>query len=147
MNYKSHTSKGYTPKPSGPNMKGYYMGESSNLLNMMQVGGQATRGGAVLAQALQMQSDRDKLEKFQRQEAKRQKKGGLFGSIGGFAGGLLGGAIGGPAGAALGAGLFKGIGERVGAGKARDYDESGTVYMQDAFGDVDTASEDYSKGI
>ena len=66
MNYKSHTSKGYTPKPSGPNMKGYYMGESSNLLNMMQVGGQATRGGAVLAQALQMQSDRDKLEKFQK---------------------------------------------------------------------------------
>ena len=168
MNYKSHTSKGYTPKPSGPNMKGYYMGESSNLLSMMQEGGvpsayktsfslTGTPGGARLARALQRRRDFDTLEKYQRQEAERQKKGRLFGSIGGLAGGFLGAAAlgltpftgGASLGLATGLGtaLGKGIGERVGAGKARDYDESGTVYMQDAFGDVDTASEDYSKGI
>lgn len=147
MDYNSNKSKGYVPLSSGPNMTGYYMGESPNLLNMMQTGGQTTAGGAALARALQMQKDQRALESAQRKEAERQKKGGLFGSIASTAGGLLGAAIGGPAGAAIGAGLGKGLGERFGAGEARDYDTSGTVFSQQSFRDVDEASEEFSEGI
>ena len=132
---------------SGPNMMGFDMGKSGSLMEMMQVGGQPSRGAAMLAQARQRQSDIKKLEDQQRAEAERQKRGGLFGSIASTAGGLLGAAIGGPAGAAIGAGLGKGLGERFGAGKAVDYDSSGTVFAQQAFRDVDEASEDFNKGI
>ena len=147
MHYNSNKSKGYEPVSSGPNMTGYYMGESPNLMNMMQTGGQTTAGGAALARALQMQKDQKKLEQSQRKEAERQKKGGLFGSIASTAGGLLGAAIGGPAGAAIGAGLGKGLGERFGAGKTRDYDTSGTVFSQQSFRDVDEASEEFNEGM
>jgi hypothetical protein len=123
------------------------MGKTSSLMEMMQTGGQTSRGGAALARALQMQKDQKRLEEIQREEAERQKKGGLFGSVASFAGGLLGGAIGGPAGAAIGAGLGKGLGERAGAGKARDYDTSGTVFSQQSFRDVDEASEDFNEGM
>ena len=140
-------SKGYMPISSGPNMTGFDMGKTSSLMEMMQTGGQTTRGGALLARALQMRSDQDRLDEIRREEAERQKKGGLFGSVASFAGGLLGGAIGGPAGAAIGAGLGKGLGERVGAGKARDYDASGTVFSQQSFRDVDEASEEFNEGM
>tara|TARA_R100000329_G_scaffold28543_2_gene26371 strand:- start:4835 stop:6070 length:1236 start_codon:yes stop_codon:yes gene_type:complete len=140
-------SKGYMPVSSGPNMTGFDMGKTSSLMEMMQTGGQTSRGGAALARALQMQKDQKRLEGIQREEAERQKKGGLFGSVASFAGGLLGGAIGGPAGAAIGAGLGKGLGERVGAGKARDYDASGTVFSQQSFRDVDEASEEFNEGM
>jgi len=147
MHNSSNKSKGYMPVPSGPNMTGFDMGKTSSLMEMMQTGGPTTRGGAALARALQMSSDQDRLEEIQREEAERQKKGGLFGSVASFAGGLLGGAIGGPAGAAIGAGLGKGIGERFGAGKARDYDASGTVFSQQSFRDVDEASEEFNEGM
>ena len=147
MDYNSNKSKGYMPVSSGPNMTGFDMGKTSSLMEMMQTGGPTTRGGAALARALQMRSDQDRLDEIQREEAERQKRGGLFGSVASFAGGLLGGAIGGPAGAAIGAGLGKGFGERVGAGKARDYDASGTVFSQQSFRDVDEASEEFSEGI
>ena len=108
MDYNSNKSKGYEPLSSGPNMTGYYLGESPNLMGM-QTGGSfgkpKTRGAALLARALQKQDDLGLLEDYQRAEAERQKKGGLFGSIASTAGGLLGAAIGGPAGAAIGAGL------------------------------------------
>jgi hypothetical protein len=156
MDYNSNKSKGYEPLSSGPNMTGYYLGESPNLMGM-QTGGSfgkpqpfgkpKTRGAALLARALQKQDDLGLLEDYQRAEAERQKKGGLFGSIASTAGGLLGAAIGGPAGAAIGAGLGKGLGERLGAGKAEDYDESGTVYAQESFRDIDEASEEFNKGI
>ena len=147
MHNSSNKSKGYMPVPSGPNMTGFDMGKTSSLMEMMQTGGQTTAGGAALARALQMQKDQKRLEQAQRAEADRQKRGGLFGSVASFAGGLLGGAIGGPAGAAIGAGLGKGLGERAGAGKARDYDASGTVFSQQSFRDVDEASEDFNEGM
>ena len=147
MHNSSNKSKGYMPVFSGPNMIGFDMGKTSSLMEMMQTGGPTTRGGAALARALQMRSDQDRLDEIQREEAGRQKKGGLFGSIASTAGGLLGAAIGGPAGAAIGAGLGKGLGERIGAGKARDYDTSGTVFNQQRFRDVDEASEEFSEGI
>ena len=143
---------------SGPNMMGFDMGKSGSLMEMMQVGGQPSRGAAMLARSRQRQSDIKKLEDQQRAEAKRQKRGGLFGSIGGLAGGLLGsaalGALGASTGglglalaAGLGTALGKGAGERIGAGKAVDYDSSGTVYGQQSFRDIDEASEDFNKGI
>ena len=117
----------------------------------MQTGGSfgkpKTRGAALLARALQKQDDLGLLEDYQRAEAERQKKGGLFGSIASTAGGLLGAAIGGPAGAAIGAGLGKGFGEKLGAGKAEDYDASGTVFSQQSFRDVDEASEEFNEGM
>ena len=156
MDYNSNKSKGYEPLSSGPNMTGYYLGESPNLMGM-QTGGSfgkpqpfgkpKTRGAALLARALQKQDDLGLLEDYQRAEAERQKKGGLFGSIASTAGGLLGAAIGGPAGAAIGAGLGKGFGEKLGAGKAEDYDASGTVFSQQSFRDVDEASEEFNEGM
>ena len=139
---------------SGPNMMGFYTGKSGSLMEMMQTGGQPSRGAAMLAQARQRQSDIKKLEDQQRAEAERQKRGGLFGSIGGLAGGLLGAALAPVTGGAslaiasgLGTALGKGLGERFGAGKAVDYDSSGTVFAQQAFRDVDEASEDFNKGM
>ncbi len=150
----SQQSKGFMPTKSGPNLSGFYMGNSSNLMQMYQTGGQTSRGAAMLAQATQRRSDIRKLEDQQRAEAKRQKKGGLFGSIGGIAGGLLGAALAPVTGGAslalvsgLGTALGKGLGERFGAGKAVDYDSSGTVFAQQAFRDVDEASEDFNQGI
>ena len=88
----SQQLKGFMPTKSGPNLSGFYMGNSNNLMQMYQTGGQASRGAAMLARSRQRRSDIRKLEDQQRAEAKRQKKGGLFGSIGGLAGGLLGSA-------------------------------------------------------
>jgi len=155
MDYNSNKSKGYEPLSSGPNMTGYYLGESPNLMGM-QTGGSfgkpqpfgkpKTRGAALLARALQKQDDLGLLEDYQRAEAERQKRGGLFGSVLGTVGGLAGGLLG-PGGAAIGASLGKGLGERLGAGKAKDYDESGTVYAQESFRDIDEASDEYNKGM
>ena len=163
MHYSSNKSKGYTPISSGPNRSGFYMGPQGNLLSMMQTGGSPTAfnrsfglsaGGARLAQARQRQSDLRKLEAAQQREAKRQQKGGIFGSVGSLAGGLLGAALtpfAGPAGLAIGSGLGtalgKGLGERFGAGKAQSVDRSGTVFNQEAFKDVGRASKDFTKGI
>ena len=139
---------------SGPNMMGFDMGKSGSLMEMMQVGGQPSRGAAMLARSRQRRADIRKLEEQQRAEAERQKRGGLFGSIGGLAGGLLGSAALAVTGGAslaiasgLGTALGKGLGERFGAGKAVDYDSSGTVFAQQAFRDVDEASEDFNKGM
>jgi len=147
-------SKGYMPVSSGPNMTGFDMGKTSSLMEMMQTGGQTSRGGAALARALQMQSDQRKLEEAQRAEAKRQKRGGLFGSIGGLAGGLLGAALAPVTGGAslalasgLGSALGSGLGQSLGAGKSRDVDRSGTVFGQQSFRDVEQASRDFTKGI
>ena len=131
------------------------MNNPNNLLNMMQTGGQASSaGGAALARALQRQSDIKKLERQQRSEARRQKRGGLFGSLGSLAGGLLGAALAPATGglslalaAGLGAGLGKRAGEGLGAGKSKKYDSSGTVYGQQAFRDVNQASRDYTRGM
>ena len=139
---------------SGPNMTGFDMGKSGSLMEMMQVGGQPSRGAAMLARSRQRRADIRKLEEQQRAEAERQKRGGLFGSIGGLAGGLIGAALAPVTGGAslaiasgLGTALGKGLGERFGAGKAVDYDSSGTVFAQQAFRDVDEASEDFNQGI
>ena len=122
----------------------FSMANPDNLLSMMQSGGHATRGSAMLAQAMQRQSDMKKLESQQRQEAERQRKGRFWGSALGKLGGIAGAAFLGPvAGAALGTA----IGDRLGAGKAKDYDSSGTVFAQQDFRDVDEASKDYSKGM
>jgi len=127
------------------------MNNPNNLFNMMQTGGlTSTAGGTALARALQMQLDRKKLERQQRAEAKRQKRGGLFGSIGSLAGGILGSIIPGVGtaiGAGLGAGLGRRIGEGLGAGKTKKYDTSGTVFGQQAFRDVQQASRDYTRGM
>jgi hypothetical protein len=134
------------------------MNNPNNLLSMMQTGGQASSaGGAALARVMQRQSDMKKLERQQRKEARRQKRGGLFGSAGSIAGGLLGVALapltGGSslaltaAAAGLGAGLGKRAGEGLGAGKSREYDSSGTVYGQQDFRDVNQASRDYTRGM
>ena len=155
MDYKSNQSQGYEPKMSSGNNTGYYMDESKNLINMMQTGGQpSSRGAALFAQALQRRSDMDKLEKQQRIEARRQKRGGLFGSVGSLAGSLLGAALA-PATAGLSLALFSGlgsaagkrIGEGLGAGKSKKYDRSGTVYGQQSFRDVEQASRDYTRGM
>tara|TARA_B100000424_G_scaffold257904_1_gene239288 strand:- start:6955 stop:8304 length:1350 start_codon:yes stop_codon:yes gene_type:complete len=150
----SSKSKGYLPMKSGPNMMGFDMGKSGSLMEMMQTGGQPSRGAAMLARSRQRQSDIKKLEDQQRAEAKRQKRGGLFGSIGGLAGGLIGAALAPVTGGAslalasgLGTALGKGLGERFGAGKAVDYDSSGTVFAQQDFRDVDEASADFNKGM
>ena len=139
---------------SGPNMTGFDMGKSGNLMEMMQVGGQPSRGAAMLAQARQRQSDIKKLEEQQRAEAKRQKRGGLFGSIGGLAGGLLGAALAPVTGGAslalvsgLGTALGRRLGEGIGAGETVKADTEGTVYGQQSFRDVEQASRDYTRGM
>ena len=154
MHYNSNKSKGYEPLSSGPNMTGYYMGESPNLMTMMQTGGRTTAGGAALARVLQMKKDQKRLESAQRKEAKRQKKGGLFGSVGGFAGGLLGAALapvtGGASlaiGTGLGTALGKRVGEGLGAGKSINVDRTGTVFGQQSFRDVEQASRDYTRDM
>jgi len=154
----SSKSKGYLPVKSGPNRTGFYMGNSNSLMEMMQTGGQPSRGAAMLAQATQRQSDIKKLEAQQRAEAKRQKRGGLFGSIGGVAGGLLGsaalgalgvatGGLGLPLAAGLGTALGRRAGEGIGAGKTRKVDAEGTVFGQQDFRDVEQASRDYTRGM
>ena len=154
MHNSSNKSKGYMPVSSGPNMTGFDMGKTSSLMEMMQTGGPTTRGGAALARALQMRSDQDRLDEIQRAEAKRQKRGGLFGSIGGLAGGLLGAALApvtGGASLALAAGLGTALGKRagegLGAGKSRSVDRTGTVFGQQSFRDVEQASRDYTRGM
>ena len=150
----SNKSKGFLPVKSGPNMTGFDMGKPQSLMEMMQTGGPTTRGGAALARAIQQQADMKRLEEAQRKEAKRQKRGGLFGSIGGIAGGLLGAALS-PftAGASLalvsglGTALGRGVGERLGAGKSRSVDRTGTVFGQQSFRDVEEASRDFTRGI
>ena len=142
----SNKSKGFLPVKSGPNMTGFDMGKPQSLMEMMQTGGPTTRGGAALARAMQQQADIKKLEEFQRQEAKRQGKGRLFGAVAKTIGGLLGSTLG-PVGAGIGAGLGQRLGEGLGAGKSRSYDASGTVFGQQAFRDVDQASRDYTRGM
>ena len=132
---------------SGPNMMGFDMGKSGSLMEMMQVGGQPSRGAAMLARSRQRQSDTKRLEEIQREEAKRQKKGGLFGSVLGTGLALVGGAVAGPLGAGIGKSIGTGLGQRLGAGKAVDYDTSDTVFAQQSFRDVDEASEDFNQGI
>ena len=152
-------SKGYLPIKSGPNQTGFYMGNSNSLMEMMQTGGSipsaykksfsltGTPGGATLARALQRRKDTDKLEDYQREEAKRQERGALFGGVLKTGLGLLGSAIAGPAGAGFGTALGSRIGEGIGAGKSREYDSSGTVFGQQAFRDVERASRDYTRGM
>ena len=131
------------------------MNNPNNLFNMMQTGGlTSSAGGSALARALQMQLDREKLERQQRAEAERQKRGGLFGSIGSLAGGLLGAALAPATGglslalaAGLGSAAGKRIGEGLGAGKSRKYDRSGTVFGQQDFRDIEQASRDYTRGM
>ena len=127
------------------------MNNPNNLFNMMQTGGlTSSAGGTALARALQMQSDRKRLEKQARSEAERQKRGGLFGSIGSLAGGILGSIIPGVGttiGAGLGAGLGRRIGEGLGAGRTKRYDSSGTVFNQQSFRDIQRASRDYTRGM
>ena len=156
MNYDPNKNKsmGYDPIPSTGNNTGYYMGQDSNLMNMMQTGGQATRGGAAFARALQFQKDQERLDEAAEKEGRRQKRGGLFGSIGGLLGGVAGAALapltGGlsiPVAAGIGSALGKGAGEFLGAGKATEVDTEGTVFAQDAFGDVEEAGRDFNQGI
>jgi hypothetical protein len=147
MHKKSNTYSSSAPLKSGPNITGYYMGESPNLMTMMQQGGQTSRGAAILARSRQARADQDRLEEIQKEEAKRQGRGSLFGKGLGLLGGLAGAVIGGPAGAAIGTSLGKGFGERLGAGRAKDYDTSGTVFGQQAFRDVDEASDEFNEGI
>ena len=150
----SSKSKGYLPMKSGPNMMGFDMGKSGSLMEMMQDGGQPSRGAAILARSRQRRADLEKLEDQQRAEAKRQKRGGLFGSIGGLAGGLLGAALAPVTGGAslalvsgLGTALGRRLGEGIGAGKTVQADTEGTVYAQDAFDDLTQASRDYTRGM
>jgi hypothetical protein len=154
----SQQSKGYLPIKSGPNMMGFDMGKSGSLMEMMQTGGQTSRGAAILARSRQRRADIRKLEEQQRAEAKRQKRGGLFGSIGGIGGGLLAslalGALGlgtGGLGLGLAAGLGTALGRRagegIGAGKTRKVDTEGTVYGQQSFRDLEQASRDYTRGM
>jgi len=131
------------------------MNNPNNLLNMMQTGGQASSaGGTSLIRALQRRSDMKKLERQQKKEARRQKRGGLFGSLGSIAGGLLGAALAPATGGAslalfsgLGSAAGKRVGEGLGAGKSKSYDSSGTVYGQQSFKDLDQASSDYTRGM
>ena len=139
---------------SGPNMMGFDMGKSGSLMEMMQTGGQPSRGAAILARSRQRRADLEKLEDQQRAEARRQKRGGLFGSIGGLAGGLLGAALAPVTGGAslalvsgLGTALGRRLGEGIGAGKTVQADTEGTVYAQDAFDDLTQASRDYTRGM
>ena len=139
---------------SGPNMMGFDMGKSGSLMEMMQVGGQPSRGAAMLARSRQRRADIRKLEEQQRAEAERQKRGGLFGSIGGLAGGLLGAALAPVTGGAslalvsgLGTALGRRVGEGIGAGKTVQADTEGTVFAQQDFRDVEQASRDYTRGM
>ena len=154
MHNSSNKSKGYMPVSSGPNMTGFDMGKTSSLMEMMQTGGQPSRGGAALARALQFQKDQKRLQDAERKEAQRQKKGGLFGSIGGIAGGLLGAALAPVTGGAslalasgLGTALGRRAGEGLGAGKSRSVDSTGTVFGQQSFRDVEQASRDFTRGM
>jgi len=150
----SQQLKGFMPTKSGPNLSGFYMGNSSNLMQMYQTGGQASRGAAMLARSRQRRADIRKLEEQQKAEAKRQKRGGLFGSVGGLAGGLLGAALAPVTGGAslalvsgLGTALGRRLGEGIGAGETVKADTEGTVYGQQSFRDVEQASRDYTRGM
>ena len=150
MHKKSNTYSSSAPLKSGPNMTGYYMGESQNLMTMMQTG-----GDAAIQRALQQRDEIDAIESAQRDEAKRQGRGRLFGSIGGIAGGLLGAALAPATGglslavpAAIGTALGKGVGERLGAGRAKRSDRpEGTFFYGDTFSDIDEASREFNQGI
>ena len=144
-----HSSKlkGYLPMKSGPNMMGFDMGKSGSLMEMMQTGGQPSSGAAMLARSRQRQSDTKRLEEIQREEAERQKKGGFFGNLVGTGLALVGGAVAGPVGAGIGKAIGTGLGQKFGAGKPVDYDTGDTVFAQQAFRDVDEASEDFNQGI
>jgi hypothetical protein len=150
----SNKSKGFLPVKSGPNMAGFDMGKPQSLMEMMQTGGPTTRGGAALARALQFQEDQKRLREAEKKEAERQKRGGLFGSIGGLAGGLLGAALAPVTGGAslaiasgLGTALGRRVGEGIGAGKSRSVDRTGTVFGQQSFRDVEKASRDFTRGM
>lgn len=157
MDYNSNQSQGYEPKFSGPNHS-YYMGDSGSLLGLMQTGGDVSpaykrsfglnrsAGGAKFAQALQMRSDQDRLEKIQKREAKEQKEGGFWGSVLGTTGALIGGYLGGSSGAGIGRSIGEWGGQSLAYDK-QDVDMSGTVYGQQAFRDVDEAGSDYKEGI
>ena len=148
MNYDSNQNQGYEPKMSSGNNAGYYMGESNSLMNMLQTGGQpSSAGAAAFAQAMQGQRDQKRFDQISREEAKRQGRGGIFGSAVGLAGQGLGFLLGGSAGAAAGKALGTGLGQSLGAGKAKSYDTTGTVFGQQKFKDVNQASRDYSEGI
>ena len=129
--------------------------QSNNLFSMMQTGGRVSRGRTAVRRVMQRQFDQAQLEKAQRAEARRQKRGGLLGSIGGLAGGLLGSALvatTGPLGLALATGLGTAggslLGQKLGYGKGRTkVDRKGTVYAQDAFSDVSRAGSDYRSGM
>ena len=73
MHNSYNKSKGYMPVSSGPNMTGFDMGKTSSLMEMMQTGGQTTRGGAALARALQMRSDQERLGEIRRGDDKRSQ--------------------------------------------------------------------------
>ena len=151
----SSPAKEHTVKTSGPKPYNYNVGRAGSLLTMMQSGGgfgqpqpfgkPRTPGSALLARALQKQDDLGLLEDYQREEAERQKRGGFWSSALGTIGGLAGAAIGGPAGAAIGTSIGSGVVDWAGAGKAKKYDKSGTVYAQESFEDIEEASKDYSK--
>ena len=129
--------------------------QNNNLLSMMQTGGRVSRGKTAVRRAKQRRYDKSQIAKTQRREAKRQKRGGLLGSIGGLAGGLLGSALvatTGPLGLALAAGLGTAggslLGQKLGYGKGKTkLDRKGTVYAQDAFSDVSRAGSDYRSGM
>jgi hypothetical protein len=150
MHKKSNTYSSSAPLKSGPNMTGYYMGESPNLMTMMQTG-----GDAAIQRALQQREEIDAIESAQRDEAKRQGRGRLFGSIGGIAGGLLGAALAPATGGlslavpvAIGTILGKGAGESLGAGRAKRSDRpEGTFFYGDTFSDIDEASREFNQGI
>ena len=124
MTKYSSPPKEYTVRTSGPKPYNYNTGRAGTLLTMMQSGDsvptfgmpQRSSGAALLARALQGQKDRSLLEDYQKEEAERQKKGGLWGTVAGTIGGLAGGMIGGAPGAAVGQGLGTAFGERYGAG-------------------------------
>jgi len=156
MHKKSNTYSSSSPLTSGPNMTGYYMGNSPSLMSMMQTGDLVTSGDVAISRAKQGVKEIDALESAQEKEAKRQARGRLFGGVGGLAGGLLLSALI-PAAApayllALAAGggtaLGKGFGERLGAGRARRSEQpSDTFFYGKNFEDIDEASEEYNQGM
>ena len=122
MKYTSTKSQGYEPKMSGSNTM-YYTGGSGSLLGMMQDGGVSPAALASLRRAKQYREDVEYAEKLAAEQAKKEEKSGLWGTIGRTLGRFIPGA-----GGFVGGFLGDYIGSKEGYGDEVDFDDTKVVY-------------------
>ena len=118
-----------------------YGGGMSGPSTDYQLGGRIASARRGSGYQREMKGLREAAEEAQR----RQKKSGMWGSIGTFVGGTLGNLVLPGFGTAIGAGLGRAIGEQSGGGM-RAVDVSGGKYMLEKRKDIEKAQRDYRRG-